>query len=127
MIDYDDESVKWWMHEIEYIVRDLQFSWEEITVDRVMRELDDLYELSGTELSDEVHEICEDYLQRFNDPFDGLGDVHGDLLPLTKSARNAMLKAVTAKSDLLKSHAAELDAFVEAEFGESTNEIEPQR
>ena len=36
---------------------------------------------------------------------------------MTESGKSSLLKAVTAKSKLLKAHAAELDAFVEAKFG----------
>ena len=66
MIDYDNEEVRWWMREIEHIVCVLQSTWEEVTVERLIRELDDMYELSGTAKSEELLEMCEDYLKRYN-------------------------------------------------------------
>jgi hypothetical protein len=126
MIDFDNEEVRWWMREIEYIVGVMQPSWEEVTVDNVVRELHDLYE--GTDyVPDDLPEMCDYYLQRYSDPFDGLGAVPSDLKFLTESGKSALLKAVTAKSNLLKAQAAELDAYINTVFGESTNEIEPQR
>jgi hypothetical protein len=113
MIDYDNEEVRWWTREIEQIVCEMQSSWEEVTVEGLTRELFDRYELSGTAKSEEILEMCEDYLKRYSNPFDGLGNVPSDLKFLTESGKNAALKAVTAKSKLLKSHASELDAYIE--------------
>jgi hypothetical protein len=123
MIDYDNEEVRWWMREVEQIVCELQSSWEEVTVEGLTRELFDRYELSGTAKSEELLEMCEDYLKRYNDPFDGLGDVHSDLKYLDESGRNAALKAITAKSKLLKSQASELDAYVKDKFGDSMTNL----
>ena len=122
MIDYDDSEVTWWMHEIEYIVRVMQSSWEEITVQSVAMEVHDWYDQPGTAPSDELHEMCEEYLRRYSDPFDGLGDVHSDLKFLTESGKCALLKAATTKSRLLKSHAKTLDAYLEQmQQGSSAN------
>jgi hypothetical protein len=127
MIDYDNEEVRWWVREIEHIVCVLQSTWEEVTVESLTRELHDMYELSGTAKSEELLEMCEDYLERYNDPFDGLGYANMNLRGLTESGKNALFTAVTAKSKLLKAHAAELDAYVKTVFGESANELDPQR
>ena len=125
MIDYDNEEVRWWMREVEYMVFEMQSSWREITVEGVVRELHDLYEATGLGVSDDLSEMCDYYLQRYSDPFDGLGDVPFDLNFLNESGKSALLKAVTAKSKLLKSQAAELDAYVKTVFGESANELDP--
>ena len=127
MIDYDDEETRWWMREVEHAVQVMQSEWGNVTVESVVRDLHEVYGVQGTPPSDELHEICEYYLQRYNDPFDGLGNVLFDLKILTGSGKSALLKAVTTKSKLLKAHATELDAYVKTVFGESTNEIEPQR
>ena len=127
MIDYDNEEVRWWMREIEHVVQVKESQWEEVTVESVVRELIDVYGVQGTPLSDDLLEMVEGFLQRYSDPFDGLGDVPSDLKFLTESGKSALLKVVTAKSKLLKAHAAELDAYVKTVFGESTNKIEPQR
>ena len=119
MIDYDDSKVRWWMREVEEVVCELQSSWKEVTVESLTRGLFDKYELPGTTESEELLEMCEDYLKRHNDPFDGLGDVHSDLKFLTESGKIAVLKAITAKSKLLKSQASELDAYVKDVFGDS--------
>jgi len=111
--DTDDEEVIWWMHEIAYIVRVMQSSWKEITVQSVARELHDMYDPPGTTPSDELLEMCEYYLRRYSDPFDGLGSAPSDLKFLTESGKSALLKAVTVKSELLKSHVLELDAYLE--------------
>jgi hypothetical protein len=123
MIDYDNEEVRWWMREIEHIVCELQFTWKEVTVESLTRELFDRYKLSGTAKSEELLEMCEDYLKRYNDPFDGLGDVHSDLKFLPESGKNAVLKAITAKSRLLKSQASELDAYAKNKFGDSMTNL----
>jgi hypothetical protein len=123
MIDYDNEEVRWWMREVEQIVCELQSSWEEVTVESLTRELFDRYELSGTAKSEELLEICEDYLERYNDPFDGLGGVRSDPKGLTESGKNALLKAITAKSKLLKSQTSELDAYVKANLGDSVTNL----
>jgi len=112
MIDYDDSEVIWRMHEIEYIVCAMQTDWEEITVESVARGVHNLYGEQGTPPSDELHEICDYYLQRYSNPFDGLGDVPSDLKVLTESGKSALLKAVTVNSELLKSHVLELDAYL---------------
>ena len=112
MIDYDNEDVRWWMREIEHVVQVKQSEWEEVTVESLTRELYDRYKLSGTAKSEELLEMCEDYLKRYNDPFDGLGAVNSDLKFLTESGKSALLKAVTAKRERLKLHTAELDAFL---------------
>ena len=127
MIDYDNEEVRWWMREVEHVVQVMQSEWEEVTVESVVRELIDVYGVQGTPLSDDLLEMVEGFLQRYSDPFDGLGDVPSDLKFLTESGKSALLKAVTAKSKLLKAHAAELDAHVKTVFGESANELDPQR
>ena len=114
MINYDDESVRWWMREVEHVVQVMQSEWEEVTVKSVVRELCDVYGVQGTPPSDELHEMCEYYLLRYSDPFEGLGDVPSDLKILTKTGMSALLKAVTTKSNLYKAHAAELDAYVKA-------------
>ena len=119
MIDYDDEEVRWWMREVEHVVQVMQSEWEEVTVKSVVRELCDVYGLQGTPPSDELHEMCEYYLQRFSDPFDGLGYFPSDLKELTESGKSALLKAVTAKSKLLREHAANLDDYVKTKFGDN--------
>ncbi len=123
MIDYDNSEVIWWMHEIEYIVRVMQSSWEEITVKSVMRELQDVYGPSSILPSDELLEMCEDYLQRYNGPFNGLGDTNVDLEVLTESGKNALYTAVTAKSKLLKEHAAKLEVYAKAKFGDGVKNL----
>ena len=122
MINCDDEEVRWWMREIEYIVFEMQSSWRKITVESVARELHDMYEASGLGVSDDLSEMCDYYLQRYSDPFEGLGDVPPDLKILTESGKCALLKAVTTKSNLLKSHAKTLDAYLEQmQQGSSAN------
>ena len=118
MIDYDDESVRWWMREVEHVVQVMQSEWEEITVKSVVRELCDVYGVQGTPPSDELHEMCEYYLQRFSDPFDGLGYADMDIWGVTEQGKNALFAAVTARSRLLKTHAATLDAYVKDKFGD---------
>ena len=109
MIDYDDEEVRWWMREIEHVVQVKQSEWEEVTVESVVRELIDVYGVKGTPASDDLLEMVEGFLQRYSDPFYGLGDTNMNLRGLTESGKNALLTAVTARSKLLKSHAAKLD------------------
>jgi hypothetical protein len=123
MIDNDNEEVRWWMGEVEQIVCELQSSWKEVTVESLTRELFDRYELSGTAKSEELLEMCEDYLKRYNDPFDGLGNVPSALKFLTESGKNAALKAISAKSKLLKSQASELDAYIKDKFGDSMTNL----
>jgi hypothetical protein len=113
MLDYDDEAVRWWMREVEHVVQRLQSDWKEVTAESVVRELIDVYGLQGTPPSDELHEMCKYYMKRYNDPFDGLGDVHSDLKGITEYGKNALLQAITAKIKLLKSHALELDSYIE--------------
>jgi proline dehydrogenase len=122
MIDYDDTEVSYRLQEVDYVVRQMQSDWEEITVESVARGVHNLYGEQGTPPSDELHEICEYYLQRYSNPFDGLGDVPSDLKVLTESGKSALLKAVTNKSSLLKSHAKTLDAYLEQmQQGSSAN------
>ena len=127
MIDYDNEEVRCWMREIEHAVQVKQFEWEEVTVESVVRKLIDVYGVQGTPLSDDLLEMVEEFLQRYSDPFYGLGCASMNLRGLTESGKNALFTAVTAKSKLLKAHAAELDAYVKTVFGESANELELQR
>jgi hypothetical protein len=127
MIDYDNEEARWWMREIEHAVQVKQFEWEEVTVESVVRKLIDVYGVQGTPLSDDLLEMVEEFLQRYSDPFYGLGCASMNLTGLTESGKNALFTAVTAKSKLLKAHAAELDAYVKTVFGESANELELQR
>ena len=110
MIDYDNEEVRWWMREIEHVVQVKQSEWEEVTVESVVRELSDVYGLKGTPLSDDLVEMCGNYLRRYNDPFDGLGDV--DLHFLTERCKKALFIAVTAKRERLKLHDAALDGLL---------------
>ena len=110
VVDYDNEEVRWWMREIEHVVQVKQSEWEEVTVESLTRELYDRYKLSGTAKSEELLEMCGNYLRRYNDPFDGLGDV--DLHFLTERCKKALFIAVTAKRERLKLHTAELDAFL---------------
>ena len=110
MVDYDNEEVRWWMREIEHVVQVKQSEWKEVTVESVVRELSDVYGLKGTPLSDDLVEMCGNYLRRYNDPFEGLGEV--DLHVLTEVGKKALFTAVTAKRERLKLHAAELDAFL---------------
>lgn len=117
MIDYDDEEDMWWVHEIEYMVREMHFSWEKITIESVAWNLHHSYGEPGTTPSDELLEMIEEYLLRYTDPFDGLGDIDVDLKVLTESGKNALFTAITAKSKLLKAHTAKLDAYVKAKFG----------
>jgi hypothetical protein len=112
MIDYDDEEVRWWMREIEHAVQVMQSECDNVTVESVVRDLHDVYGVQGTPPSDELHEMCEYYLQRYSNPFDGLYYAPSDLKFLTESEKSALLKAVTAKSELLKSHVLEVDAFL---------------
>jgi hypothetical protein len=119
MIDYDDSEVSWWMHEIEHTVREIQSSWDEITIQSVAMEIHNRYDQPGTTPSVELLEMCDDYLRRYNDPFAGLGDINVDLKILTESGKNALFTAVTAKSKLLKGHAAKLDVYIKAKFGDS--------
>jgi hypothetical protein len=116
MIDYDDAEVSYRLQEVDYVVRQKQSVWEEITVESVARGVHNFYGKDDTAPSDWILELCDYYLQRYTDPFDGLGDVPTDLKILTESGKCALLKAVTAKSKLLKSHASELDAYVKAMF-----------
>ena len=117
MINFDDEEVRWWMREVERVVQVMQFNWKEVTVANVVRELSDVYGAQGTPPSDVLHEMCEYYLLRYSDPFDGLGNVPTNLKILTEFGKSALLKAVTAKSKLLKAHAAELDVYIKAKYG----------
>ena len=112
MIDNDDEDVRWWMREVEYMTDAMQSTWEEVTAQSLARELHVWYELPGTVASEELLEMCDYYLQRYSNPFDGLGWVPSDLKILTESGKSALLKAVTARSKLLKAHAAKLDAYI---------------
>jgi hypothetical protein len=113
MIDYDDEEVRWWVREVEYMVNVMQSDREEITVQSLARKLHDLHDLPGAIPSDELLEMCDDYLRRQNDPFYGIYDASIDLKLLTESQKNDLFTDVTAKSKLFKSHAAELDAYLE--------------
>ena len=112
MIDYDNEEVRWWMREIEQIVYELQSIWEEVTVESLTKGLFDRYKLSGAAKSEDLLEMCENYLKRYNDPFDGLGDVDIDLHVLTEVGKKALFTAVAAKRERLKLHTAELDAYL---------------
>jgi hypothetical protein len=105
MIDYDDTEVSYRLQEVDYVVRQMQSDWEEITVESVARGVHNLYGKQDTAPSDQILEICDYYLQRYSDPFDGLGNVPTDLKILTESGKCALLKAVAAKSKLLKSRA----------------------
>ena len=116
MIDYNDSEVMWWMHEIAYMVRVMQSSWKKVTHQSVAMELHNFHDLPDTTPSDELLEMCEEYFQRYSDPFLGLGDTKIDLRVLTNQGRNALFSAVTARSKLLKAHAAELDAYIMANF-----------
>ena len=120
MIDYDDGDIRYWLHQVECVVRQMQKDWKDITVESVARELHDMYGgLSDLIESDLLLEICGDYMDRFSNPFDGLGDTEVDIDILTESRKKALFTAVTAKSNLLKEHAAKLDAYVKAKFGDN--------
>ena len=123
MIDYDNEEIRWWMREVEHVVQVKESQWEEVTVESVVRELIDVYGVQGTPLSDDLIEMVEGFLQRYSDPFYGLGDVEMSLWDLTESGKSAVFKAVTAKSKLLKAHAAELDAYVKDNLGDSMTNL----
>ena len=100
---------------IEDVVARMQSEWKELTAQNVVKEVfDEGNQRSIT--SDELLEMCEEYLQRYSDPFHGLGDAKIDLRELTKQGRNTLFAAVTARSKLLKAHAAELDNYVMANF-----------
>jgi hypothetical protein len=114
-----DEYEYWWDCEIEDSVTEMQYEWKEITARTVA-----MYFLAGycqvnVPPSKDLLKACDNYLKRYTDPFDGLGDVPSDLKGITESDKNAALKAITAKSKLLKAHASELDAYVKAMFEDS--------
>ena len=108
MIDFDDSEVMSWMHEIGHMVRVIHSPYEKITYPSIAMELHAFYDLPDTTPSDELLEMCEEYLQRYSDPFHGLGDTSVNLRELTEHGRNALFAAVTARSNLLKAHAVEL-------------------
>ena len=120
MIDFDDDETQWWMREIDSAVNTLQFLWDEITVDSLMSELNSMYELSDTMLSDEIFEMCETYLyQRFNDPFGGLYAPMeiSEFSRINQRGKVALFKALATRRKLLKAHIAEVDAYVKTVFG----------
>ncbi len=102
---------------IEDVVARMQSEWKELTAQNVATEVIDGGN-QGTITSDELLEMCEEYLQRYTDPFDGLGDTSDDLKVLTESGKNALFTAVTTKSKLLKEHAAKLEIYAKAKFGD---------
>jgi len=108
----------WLRLAIEEKVIEMQAEWKEITAQNVAMALTDEDNVPGSISAAELLETCEDYLRRYNDPFDGLGDTNVDLEVLTESGKNTLFTAVTAKSNLYKAHAVELDAYVKAVFGD---------
>jgi hypothetical protein len=107
----------WLRLNIEDAVSSLQSLGVELTAQSVARFLiDDGYQ--GKLTLDKLLEVCEEYLQRYSDPFYGLGDINVDLNVLTEHRKNALFTAVTAKSELLKAHAAKIDAYVIAKGDE---------
>ena len=112
-----DKYEYWWDYEIEDTVTEMQNEWKEITVRTVAMEFLTGYNQVNVPPSKDLLEACDNYLKRYTDPFDGLGDVASDLKILTETGKSALLKAVTTKSKLYKAHAAELDAYVESKFG----------
>ena len=107
----------WLRLAIEDVVARMQSEWTELTAQNVAIEVIESGN-QGTITSDELLEMCEEYLQRYSDPFYGLGDINVDLNVLTEHGKNALFTAVTAKSELLKAHAAKIDAYVIAKGGE---------
>jgi hypothetical protein len=114
-----DEYEYWWDYEIEDSVTEMQYEWKEITARTVAMYFLAGYNQVNVPPSKDLLKACDNYLKRYTDPFDGLGDVPSDLKGITESDKNAALKAITAKSKLLKAHAAELDAYVKDVFGDS--------
>ena len=108
----------WLRLAIEEKVKEMQAEWKEVTAQNIAMELTDMDCVPGPISSAELLETCEDYLRRFRDPYAELGFVPDDLKILTESGKNALFTAVTAKSKLLKEHAAKLDAYAKAMFGE---------
>lgn len=106
----------WLRLAIEEKVKEMQAEWKEVTAQNIAMELTDMDCVPGPISSAELLETCEDYLRRFSDPFAELGFVPDDLKILTESGKNALFKAVTAKSNLYKAHAVELDTYVKAMF-----------
>ena len=97
---------------IEDVVARMQSEWKELTAQNVATEVIDGGN-QGTITSDELLEMCEEYLQRFSDPFADLGGVPLELKALIEFDKNALFTAVTAKNELYKAHAIKLDAFLE--------------
>jgi len=108
----------WLRLAIEEVINEMQAEWEEVTAQNIAMELTDMGAVPGPISSAELLETCEDYLQRYNDPFADLGFVPKNLKILTDSGKHALFKAVTTKSKLFKEHAADLDAYAKAMYGE---------
>jgi hypothetical protein len=118
-----DEYEYWWDCEIEDSVTEMQYEWKEITARTVAMYFLAGYNQVNVPPSKDLLEACDNYLKRYTDPFDGLGDVASDLKILTETGKSALLKAVTTKSKLYKAHAAELDAYVKAHFGDKPSPL----
>ena len=113
----------WLKLAIEEKVSEMQAEWKEITAQKVAMELTDEGNVPGSISAAKLLETCEDYLRRYNDPFDGLGDTNVDLEVLNESGKNALFTAVTAKSKLLKEHAAKLEVYAKAKFGDGVKNL----
>ena len=108
----------WLRLAIEEKVSEMQAEWKEITAQNVAMELTDEGNVPGSISAAELLETCEDYLRRYNDPFDGLGNTNVSPKVLTESGKNALFTAVTAKNKLLREHAAKLEVYAKAKFGD---------
>ena len=116
----------WMRLVIEDVVARMQFEWKEVNIQNVAKEVIDGGN-QGTITSDELLEMCEEHLQRYSDPFYGLGDISVDPKVLTESGKNALFAAVADKSKRLKAHTAKLDAFVKDKIVGGGVSLEPQR
>jgi len=108
----------WLRLAIEEKISEMQAEWKEITAQNIAMELLEMGNVPGKTTSDELLETCEDHLRQYSDPFDGLGDINADFEVLTESGKHALFTAVTARSKLFKAHAAKLDAYAKAKFGD---------
>lgn len=108
----------WLRLAIEEVINEMQAEWKEVTAQNIAMELTDMGNVPGPISSAELLETCEDYVQRFSDPFAELGFIPKDLKNLTDSGKHALFNAVTARSKLFKAHAAKLDAYAKANFGD---------
>ena len=108
---------------IEDVIFLTGYDWNELTAHDIAKELLGSKNVPGSVTPDDLLKACEYYLNLYNNPHIDVGCLPNDIEALNESRKNDLFSALTAKSKLYKAHAAELDAYVKDNLGDSMTNL----